>query len=565
LAQGICGSGGRQKQPTMLKDCLGAGAAPRGHPGQDDGGFCSSCDKPNGFIDANEQSHTKWRQVGENGGDYEMVPDYRYVGEGCGSFEKETTTTYYGWRIGRFSITLLVLLVLFGIIFWIYSTIPSFDDSTTPPPEPVFDCNAGFANWEAGWAVDKKDYCCLHTGRACPANTTTTAVPAQPFDCEAGYANWMAGWSEDKKAFCCDHYGRGCTTTLVVVTTTITTTTPAPETTWLLVPVPLDKASPMLPAGTTPPPPPAMVAASASTSMAFDCGAGTQWIQLWADQKKDWCCKVMGKACDVRTPAPTAAPVVTAQPSALPPLPTTAPVVVSPYDCNAGIENWQAGWSEPKKTWCCENTGKACPPAPTTTSGPYDCDAGFLNWESGWSDQKKAYCCQHTSRGCPFDCNLGFDNWEVSWTVPQQEFCCQHARRGCPGTGTLAPTTTTTLAPTTTALVAQFDCAAAFANWQAAWSPEKKSWCCANAGLGCAPPTPTQLPAAFDCSAGFATWEVAWSGPQKEWCCQQHGRGCARPTQSAPFDCAAGLANWADGWSPAKKTWCCANMGQGCR
>merc|ERR1719384_1838033 len=24
-----------------------------------------------------------------------------------------------------------------------------------------------------------------------------------------------------------------------------------------------------------------------------------------------------------------------------------------PYDCDAGFANWQAGWSVPKKEWCC--------------------------------------------------------------------------------------------------------------------------------------------------------------------------------------------------------------------
>merc|ERR1712203_111231 len=29
-----------------------------------------------------------------------------------------------------------------------------------PPPADPFDCAAGFANWRAGWSVEKKSWCC---------------------------------------------------------------------------------------------------------------------------------------------------------------------------------------------------------------------------------------------------------------------------------------------------------------------------------------------------------------------------------------------------------------------
>merc|ERR1712176_1315327 len=46
----------------------------------------------------------------------------------------------------------------------------------------------------------------------------------------------------------------------------------------------------------------------------------------------------------------------------------TPPPAPVPYDCNAGFANWQAGWSEPKKAWCCQHQGKGCAatPCPTT-------------------------------------------------------------------------------------------------------------------------------------------------------------------------------------------------------
>merc|ERR1740121_2626001 len=40
--------------------------------------------------------------------------------------------------------------------------------------------------------------------------------------------------------------------------------------------------------------------------------------------------------------------------------PTPPPTAALPYDCNAGFNNWQAGWSEAKKSWCCAHARRAC-------------------------------------------------------------------------------------------------------------------------------------------------------------------------------------------------------------
>jgi len=37
---------------------------------------------------------------------------------------------------------------------------------------------------------------------------------------------------------------------------------------------------------------------------------------------------------------------------------------------------------------------------PTPPPLPYDCNAGFNNWQAGWSAAKKDYCCTHAARGC---------------------------------------------------------------------------------------------------------------------------------------------------------------------
>merc|ERR1712113_74332 len=36
---------------------------------------------------------------------------------------------------------------------------------------------------------------------------------------------------------------------------------------------------------------------------------------------------------------------------------TTTTTTSAPFDCNAGFSNWAAGWSAPKKAWCCAHFG----------------------------------------------------------------------------------------------------------------------------------------------------------------------------------------------------------------
>merc|ERR1712217_126576 len=90
------------------------------------------------------------------------------------------------------------------------------------------------------------------------------------------------------------------------------------------------------------------------------------------------------------------------------------PTTECQYDCNAGFSNWQRGWSEGKKVFCCSTQGKGCPPTspptpppppPPTTTLPYDCNAGWHGCYhcllKMWSVSKLAWCCAHMGRGCP--------------------------------------------------------------------------------------------------------------------------------------------------------------------
>jgi len=269
-----------------------------------------------------------WVQVGNGNGAYDKSQTYNYVGQGCGSFEKEEVVTYYGWKFKGCCMGVSALAVLLALIY-IYLTWPVETTTTTtttpyvppwtPPPTPAptpapvvttsapYDCNAGFANWQAGWADGKKAWCCTHAGRGCPPGT-----PAPPNECQIG---GVATWTPEKRAMCCQKYGNGCA---------------------------------------TPAPPPAPVPVPVPVAMPYDCNAGfANWQAGWSVPKKAWCCAHTGRGCQTGGGCATAAP--------MPVVPVPVPVATSaPYDCNAGFANWQAGWSVGKKAWCCQNTGRGC-------------------------------------------------------------------------------------------------------------------------------------------------------------------------------------------------------------
>merc|ERR1711972_215735 len=130
----------------------------------------------------------------------------------------------------------------------------------------------------------------------------------------------------------------------------------------------------------------------------FNCAVDAE--ASWQPDKKAWCCKVHHKGCP---PAPQPVPMPPAPPVIRPIVPLPRP---DPYNCADGFANWQAGWSAPKKVWCCAHHGKGCNDgggcAPAgTTSPPFDCNAGFANWMVGWSAPKKSWCCSHSGKGCP--------------------------------------------------------------------------------------------------------------------------------------------------------------------
>lgn len=77
-------------------------------------------------------------------------------------------------------------------------------------PADPYNCADGYPNWQAGWSVGKKAWCCRIHGKGCPPQAGGCGTTSPPYDCNAGFANWMAGWSVAKKAWCCQNGGKGC-------------------------------------------------------------------------------------------------------------------------------------------------------------------------------------------------------------------------------------------------------------------------------------------------------------------------------------------------------------------
>ncbi|CAJ1393551.1 unnamed protein product [Effrenium voratum] len=199
-----------------------------------------------------------------------------------------------------------------------------------------FDCNAALNNFFRAWSPPKKHWCCTTEGKGCEGSGPPSVDPGAgmvwkhmqvngywtwmavavsggggggggvvslPYDCHAGLANWHLGWSSPKKTWCCAKQHLGCE------------------------------------AGAGGTGGGGAFGGGASGGGAFGgagggghppgaAGAGMVW--KWQSDAGHWHwiqVHFNGKL---------------------------------PYDCRAGLPNFKIGWSQPKKDWCCPNTGLGC-------------------------------------------------------------------------------------------------------------------------------------------------------------------------------------------------------------
>mmetsp|Transcript_62411 Transcript_62411/g.145251 ORF Transcript_62411/g.145251 Transcript_62411/m.145251 type:complete len:939 (+) Transcript_62411:39-2855(+) len=327
------------------------------------------------------------------------------------------------------------------------------------------------------------------------------------FDCTAEYANWEAEWSGAKKAYCCQNSGLGCE-------------------------------------------------ATTTTSCSVDCSVGlNNWQAGWSTWKKEWCCKHERLGC------PDAA-----------------------YQCDVGVAHT---WPTNKQEWCCKNKGIGCATT-TTTSCHVDCQAGLNNWEAGWATYKKEWCCKHEKLGCPRTSTTTTTATTVTTTRTTTTVTATTTASTTTSITTVTTTTRTSATTTTRTTVTTettitettlpYDCKRLE---DGVWTVAKREWCCENEQRGCVTSTATTsttLP--YDCFADYTSCyhclERRWPYAKRSWCCEHVGRGCtttktftatttSSTTATLPYDCRVhALGNQTGTWSSAKREWCCAHAHTGC-
>jgi len=236
-----------------------------------------------------------------------------------------------------------------------------------------YDCRSD----EKSWASDHKDFCCKTTGAGCHAAPEPAKSNAsKPYDCIAGLADWKVGWGFEKKQWCCKHEALGC-----YDCGGPSADWPGHKREWCCRAAQLGCGGAPTEAiaaeEPTPTPAPAPTPGGQPPVPMFNCEEQLEsWKVDWSLDKKLWCCEDQAYGC---------------------------------YDCTSSPNAWPV----PQAQFCCAKHGIACPmpattapvapavpAAPAMMSKPYDCQAGLANWEMGWSGFKKDWCCQNEALGC---------------------------------------------------------------------------------------------------------------------------------------------------------------------
>lgn len=346
------------------------------------------------------------------------------------------------------------------------------------------------------------------------------------FDCTVELDHWEAFWTDEKKAYCCGVVGHGCAAEPFDCN--------AARANWQAAWSEEKKKFCCNFDGGCP---------HGNGAKEFDC-SGSQ--DDWSADKKEWCCAEHDKGCEAD----------------------------QPYDCRAGVTNWQNGWSDHKKYWCCKRYDVACP-----NPVVYDCDAGYSTWQKTWSTDKKAWCCGRLHRGCdqpePFDCEDGFNQWHSQWSLEKQEWCCVHASRACQDEEKDVPVVSHVVqVPVKVPVPAPVPVYVHHIHHVHPVHVVHEEWST----------EPAHEMTEYNCWSDSMAWS-AWSHAHRHFCCDHHHicgdlGTVTHVAVPAPvthvtqvygtgqdygsYDCSAGIQNWRAGWSDSKKQFCCNHYTLGC-
>jgi len=268
-----------------------------------------------------------------------------------------------------------------------------------------------------------------------PAVTAVdAAVDAKPataeeaYDCQAALRNWEAEWSEEKKIWCCQHELLGCPTAAAAPATQTPAATPVTAAPSKSVEVAAEPATTA--AGPAAPAvEPAAQAEAAAGEDAFDCQAALRNFEAeWSDEKKSWCCKREHLGCTTATSAPA---TQAEQPQSM-----SKSSGEEPGQEDAPDEPDQA--EQPQSTAVNSGEepgeeGEGDEPDEDDEEESTDCQADHI---AAWSTDKREYCCRTEGIGCPktsaelqYDCEEGRPQ---AWSEAKRSWCCRHEQRGCP-------------------------------------------------------------------------------------------------------------------------------------
>jgi len=365
-----------------------------------------------------------------------------------------------------------------------------------------FACDEGLWNWEKGWSVNKKKWCCKMFQKGCGSVT---------HDCDKGLETWNTTWSKDKIEWCCGKDGEGC----------------------------LQQKSHFRHQAKT--------IKWDDTGKDFDCKAGAaHWLAGWSVVKRAYCCKHHDIACEVPqsdkckqvcTYKDWAAPCETRMTwlkehnqsmakgeichwayttvmtecgdmcNGCSPYIMGCPTLADEaYDCNHKEET---EWSLDKRTFCCENHGKAC-----------DGQCG-VRIGNTWSEKQKYDCCQEIpdTIGCDslYDCHV---SQKAEWNKLEAKWCCDADARFCGAATTNTTTSTTiTIKTTSTAHSSSTATTTTVTTTTVATTTTEPPTTTSSMGLN-------DIGGPYDCIKDYAEWQTRWTEDKKTWCCWFKARGC---------------------------------------